>query len=206
MIIFGTTTRNATKETGVFNCPRCNLQREYLLKSVNRYFTLYFIPLIPLGSAGQFIECPACGGTFGVEVLSYDPQTARNEVHDTIRRMLVLIMAKSHKTSPGHIGALQDMMQQAAGEHVTAQQIYEDIRLAEEAGVDAAPFIQRQAANFTDNGRLMLLETAIHVLSADGSLGERERMLLREIGRAMNMPTQKVESLLSNGQDGLGRQ
>ena len=31
---------------------------------VTKFFTLYFIPLIPLGSAGEYVECQTCKGTF----------------------------------------------------------------------------------------------------------------------------------------------
>ena len=65
MIIFGTTGLNSTKERGAFNCPRCSMQRGYRWISVNRFFTLYFIPLIPLGT--RYLDvCTVCGRAIDV--------------------------------------------------------------------------------------------------------------------------------------------
>ena len=74
MIIFGTKGRDSQVGQGRFNCPQCRMQRAYEHKSVRRYFTLYFIPVIPLGSAGEYVQCESCGGTFGTEILTYDPE------------------------------------------------------------------------------------------------------------------------------------
>ena len=52
MIIFGTTSLNSTIDSGTFFCPRCSAQQHYRMIGVNRWFTLYFIPVIPMGRAG----------------------------------------------------------------------------------------------------------------------------------------------------------
>ena len=69
MIIFGTTGVKTTIKEGNFHCPQCNTQTKYRHRKVNKFFTLYFIPLIPLGSAGEFVECRCCKGTFVPRVL-----------------------------------------------------------------------------------------------------------------------------------------
>lgn len=69
MIIFGTRSVESTIGNGFFYCPRCNTQRTYRLIGVNRWFTLYFIPVIPMGRIGRYVECDSCAGTFAEEVL-----------------------------------------------------------------------------------------------------------------------------------------
>lgn len=63
MIIYGTKTLTSTRGEGTFNCPRCGMGKPYRHQSSDRYFTLYFIPLIALRSAGTYIECGSCGET-----------------------------------------------------------------------------------------------------------------------------------------------
>jgi hypothetical protein len=46
------------------------MQRPYTHKAVRNWFTLYFVPVIPMGRRGEYVECSSCGGTYGVEVLS----------------------------------------------------------------------------------------------------------------------------------------
>ncbi len=70
MIIFGMGPRTKTTGTGTFFCPHCRVSRNYERKEGRNYFSLYFIPLIPLGKPQTFIECSTCHVTFAAEVLS----------------------------------------------------------------------------------------------------------------------------------------
>lgn len=53
MIIWGSKMRYKTLGEGEFYCPRCAATRRYLHKSARRFFTLYFIPLIPMKDMGE---------------------------------------------------------------------------------------------------------------------------------------------------------
>lgn len=69
LIIYGTRSISSTAGSGQFACPRCCMARLYRHLHSRSYFTLYFIPLIPLWKNGEYVECQSCGGTYGVEVL-----------------------------------------------------------------------------------------------------------------------------------------
>ena len=64
MIIVGTKVKHRTIEEGEFFCPKCQAERTYNLKRAVRYFTLYFIPVVPVTQIGEFIECQSCGLSF----------------------------------------------------------------------------------------------------------------------------------------------
>ncbi|MCI0714330.1 MAG: zinc-ribbon domain-containing protein [Chloroflexi bacterium] len=68
-ILFGVRTRTRTVDTGQFYCPYENAQRPYERKAARLWFTLYFIPLIPLNKQGDFIECQSCHRSFNAGVL-----------------------------------------------------------------------------------------------------------------------------------------
>jgi len=78
MIIWGSRGLTSTVVATQFHCPQCSTLRDGSLKQVRNFFTLYFIPLIPLNVAGRFVECSSCGGTFAEEILSYDPEKEQN--------------------------------------------------------------------------------------------------------------------------------
>lgn len=80
MIIFGTKVRKKTMRTGQFFCPRCRTTRPFNHQKGTRYFTLYFVPLIPMGDVGEFIECDVCHGTFQLDVLKMKPAPARADL------------------------------------------------------------------------------------------------------------------------------
>jgi zinc-ribbon family len=72
-IIYGWRTMESRGETGQFHCPFCRSPRQYTLIKLNRYFTLYFFPIIPLGTVAQTVECQTCRRQFEPEVLSLGP-------------------------------------------------------------------------------------------------------------------------------------
>lgn len=69
MIIFGIRAKKEKVGEGEFFCPFCGAKRHYTRLRAKRYFSLYFIPLIPMGDLGEFVECQSCHKTFNVDVL-----------------------------------------------------------------------------------------------------------------------------------------
>jgi hypothetical protein len=71
LIIFGTRKVVSSKQQGMFWCPRCASSQPFDHKRTRRFFTLYFIPLIPLDTVAEYVECQACRYTFEPSVLQY---------------------------------------------------------------------------------------------------------------------------------------
>ncbi len=84
MIIFGTRARHKTVDTGEFFCLHCQQTRAYEHKQGKNYFALYFIPLFPIGEAGEFIECQKCHRSYGLEVLNFKPSKPQSDVARTL--------------------------------------------------------------------------------------------------------------------------
>lgn len=70
MIIYGYKHREVELGSGHFHCSRCEVQRPYRHKKIVRYFTLFFIPLFPLGNISEYVECQVCGRTYATGILS----------------------------------------------------------------------------------------------------------------------------------------
>lgn len=68
-IIFGTRGVRSTIKEGQFFCPQCLSERNFKHKKVTQFFTLYFIPLIPLSNKGTYVECQTCKNTYIERVL-----------------------------------------------------------------------------------------------------------------------------------------
>jgi len=73
LIIFGTRGVRSTVKEGTFFCPQCISEKNYKHKKVTQFFTLYFIPLIPLGNKGEYVECMTCRNTYIERVLHMRP-------------------------------------------------------------------------------------------------------------------------------------
>ena len=74
MIIFGTRGVTYSKGSGEFFCPQCRTRTRYAHKRERRFFTLYFIPVIPLSLHREFVECGSCRRTYRMDVLGDDPE------------------------------------------------------------------------------------------------------------------------------------
>lgn len=69
MIVFGAKDVPRDDGGGRFVCPTCGPQA-YRLKKNRRYFTLYFVPLFPVGKeGGEYVECQGCKTAWTVDVL-----------------------------------------------------------------------------------------------------------------------------------------
>lgn len=60
LIIFGTKNVAKTIKRGHFDCPQCNTQRIYNLNRNKKFFSLFFIPVIPLGNNHDTLNCMVC--------------------------------------------------------------------------------------------------------------------------------------------------
>jgi predicted RNA-binding Zn-ribbon protein involved in translation (DUF1610 family) len=65
VILFGWRTTVSVLATLVFVCERCGNNAAHHLARRRRWFTLFFVPVIPLGSSHQD-TCTACGRVVGV--------------------------------------------------------------------------------------------------------------------------------------------
>lgn len=71
--IAGLTSRVKTVDAGEFFCPNEQGNRHYQHLEQRRWFTLFFIPLIPLGGRGAWVRCDGCGATYDPSVLQQHP-------------------------------------------------------------------------------------------------------------------------------------
>lgn len=70
MIIWGSKAKEHEAGSGSFFCPGCLAETGYTLMRVSRYFTLYFVPLFPTSTIGQYVKCFGCKREFPDVVLT----------------------------------------------------------------------------------------------------------------------------------------
>lgn len=70
--IFGFGPKTIQTDKGQFNCPVCKSYATYEIKQQRNYFSLFFIPLIPLSKpkSGQ-VHCLSCGTDMPLQVLQH---------------------------------------------------------------------------------------------------------------------------------------
>ena len=73
LIIFGLRVFYRTIAQGIFHCRRCGGDREYRHRNGRRWFTLFFIPVIPLNKVGENVQCMTCKTRYQTSVLAQQP-------------------------------------------------------------------------------------------------------------------------------------
>jgi hypothetical protein len=70
MIVYGWRVRESSKETGNFYCPQCGSHKDYDRMQLRKWFTLYWIPIFPFSTEGEYVKCQCCRSAWQPTVLS----------------------------------------------------------------------------------------------------------------------------------------
>ncbi len=65
-------------DAGEFFCPQCNRECEYRLMQSRTFFTIFFLPIIPLGRGERYVECTQCRQTYQEGVLAMTSASAED--------------------------------------------------------------------------------------------------------------------------------
>src|SRR6185312_16552116 len=185
MIIFGTRTRMSVVERGQFHCPRCGPGQRYERKHAKRWFTLYFIPVFPVGDLGQFVECGLCHGTFKMEVLSLrlPPAVDVNLEAELKRAMLRALL--------GQVAAHADAAQTLATYRKLTSLPLTDQELARErtalAQVDAPAYFANFSKHLSPSQRERVLQSAIEGAQVSGTLSSHKMEELSRFGALLGL-------------------
>jgi tellurite resistance protein len=200
LIIFGTRGLTLTAAEGDFHCPDCG-PAKYRHRKVRRFFTLYFIPLIPLDLLGEYVECTKCQGTYKLGVLQHNPEASdaafEAEFLSAIRRTMVLMSLADGVVDPEEIATIQRVFGQIAKREITEQEVRNEITAAQIDGRPVAGFLAGNvAATLNDHGKEMVVRSAFYVAAADGQFQDQERQLLTDIGRALQLTPAHLQGII----------
>ena len=70
LLIWGLRVFYHTVGQGTFHCRKCGGDRQYRRRAGRRFFTLFFIPVIPLNRTGEHVQCMTCKTRYVMDVLT----------------------------------------------------------------------------------------------------------------------------------------
>jgi zinc ribbon protein len=187
MIIWGWRVRFGKLGEGVFFCPQCGGDRQYTLKQGRRWFTLFFIPLIPLDRVGeQFVECNTCKQGFRQSVLNMPTsETLGNDIVAALRESIVWILRESNGASASRVNTALEILTQAARRQWTVPELQADV-----AGLDLSGLGNRLAGlakALNEQGRESILTNCTRVAAADGIITDKDRHVLDYVAAGLSM-------------------
>lgn len=203
-IIYGSRGVTSTVATGQFFCPQCGSVQAYARKDVRRYFSLFFIPMIPLEKTGDYVECQRCRGTFKPEVLAESVQrdlreeagrerVVRARFDRAVKRAMFLVARSDGPADEKGIDAIAAMQTQARGSPVSAEDIRAELAAFDETEESVLAELAELGEDLSDERKELLLQAAAMVATASGPPGERQRAAVHKIARAL--PSERLLGL-----------
>lgn len=202
MIIFGTRGVTTTPEKGDFNCPSCTSVQKYGLKRVRRFFTLYFIPLIPLDKLGEYVECVSCKDTYKPHILDYDPaanaEAVEAEYHSAIKKVMIHMLLADGVIDNAEVNTVLEVYHRITGSHIEKATLLDEISAIEKSKEDFSDTLLNLQGCLNDEGKEMVVKSALYVALADGEFQEEEKTMLTKIGTDLGMTQAHIQGVVSS--------
>jgi len=202
MIIWGSRGRTSTVEEGQFFCPRCRSNQPYKLKRVQRWFTLYFIPLIPMGVLGEYAECGQCMTTWKTEVLNAPPppepqEMVQEELRRAIRRSMALVLLASGRDDPAGIDAGSRAFRKQVGMSMPDAELSREVKDVKEQSVDVRRYLANFGKHLSAQQKESVVTAACEVALFDGPLQPPEQEAVSAIAQALEVTDTHLRGILA---------
>ena len=192
MIIWGWKGRTSKAATGEFFCPECNNYQPYTHKIVKNWFTLYFIPAIPLKVLGEYIECDTCKSTYKLDALNYDPRAEQQKVQAVFAlatRDVMLKMAMADGiVDEEEVTKIINVYENVTKHEISREQIDQRINQLEGEPQDIRAYASAVSGLLNETGKEMVLRGAIAIAKADNKIDDSELIALHHLSEALDLP------------------
>ncbi len=207
-IIFGTRgLKHTVNESPVLSnsCPNCN-NGNLVNKLYRRWFTLFFIPVIPLDVVDRFYQCDSCKSAYN-ESIKTVLQQSQNEINENQKRAK-LVFGKALVASMTHMSIIDgDFAKEEEREIMDAIEGFSEMKdelLAIHHNVKNNANEGNQVFNYLNEARnalsaealMNILAQAAVVLLADGSIEKEEEDLMKEYLIACGLPKEMYQTLI----------
>jgi hypothetical protein len=185
MIIWGFRVFYRTVGEGVFHCRKCGGDRQYRHRAGRRFFTLFFIPIIPLNKVGEHVQCTTCKTRYVMDVLSL-PTAAQMQTALPLgmRAAAVAVLRAGDPGSPAARHRAVTAIQGAGAQEYTDADLDAD---AAQPAEDARSAVGQVARQLTPDSKEWFLAEIVRIGMADGPLTERERQTVQAIAADLGM-------------------
>lgn len=199
MIIWGTRGLTSTLEQGSFHCPRCGPDKLFKIVAVNRWFTLYFIPIIPFGEAGRYLECMTCAGTFDPQARTFDPEAEnarfRSVLGDVMLRALTAMARADGTTDHRELEIIASVLTRLSGSAYEVEDVQAAVDRAHNEPLDKV--LKEISSSLTDEGKVMVIHGLAMVAKADGDVSEEELAVVFKAGKTLGLRRGDVQQILA---------
>jgi hypothetical protein len=185
LLIWGLRVFYHTVGEGTFHCRQCGGDRQYRLRAGRRFFTLFFIPVIPLNKTAEHVQCLTCKTRYVTDVLSLPTSAQMQAALPAGMRAAAAAMLVA-----GDRGSVAARQRAVAAVQGAGAQEYTDADLDADAAQPAEAIrsaLGEVARQLTPDAKEWFLAETVRVGVADGSLNDHERRVAEVIAMDLGM-------------------
>jgi hypothetical protein len=182
---------------GTLHCHRCGGDRPYRRLIGRRWIHVLRIPLIPLDSVVEHVQCRVCRTRYRIEVLRL-PTLAAMEAAlpaGSLAAVTTMLLADDPTSSQAR-GRAIDMVHEAGLPGYDDADLTSDLAAAADAAADAAAPIRALARQLVDPAPEWFLADVVRVGLADGPLSDDERDAARLIAAYLGMTSEQAQGVI----------
>jgi hypothetical protein len=200
LIFFGLRVFYRKAGQGTFHCQRCGGDREYRHRVGRRWFTLFFIPIVPINRAGQHVQCAVCGTRYRMDVLCLPTSVQMQEAlpAGTRAAAIAMLRAGGGNSSPARRRAIDAVKGAGLADYDDAAL---DADLSDSA-MDLAGPLNRLTRQLAVPATEWFLAEVVRIGLADGMLSDEERQAAREIAARLGMTPAQAHGVISMTEEG----
>lgn len=202
LLIWGYKALYKTLAEGTFYCPHEGGDRSYRTRQARRWFTFFWIPIIPLKVLGEFVECQACRNAYDPKVLTM-PTAAdmMNNLANGMRQAVVALITADGNVEDAEREVGLAVMQRYTDTPYTDRHLDDDLKDLKHG--DLSIQLEGVAGMLNDSGKESLVAACIEIAAADGSIDESELAEVKKAGLALGMSAAYVNGVILQAREGL---
>jgi hypothetical protein len=202
LIIFGTRLRAKAIAVGEFFCPSCGVDRNYVLQQVRRWFTLFFLPVVPTGKVlGEQVRCSTCGTCFRPEVLHAPTSAVFTEtLRGAMRVAAIAMLSAGDRANPAARHAAIDAARKSGAENYDDSWLDHDLVALDPSTLGA--YLEPLAKGLSAQGKEGFVEKIARIGLADGALNGGESQVLEVLGAGLDISAAHLRGITVTVADG----
>lgn len=196
LFIWGFKIRFRTTATLAFFCPRCGGDRQGERRTARRWFTFFWIPIIPLKEVGEVVECTTCRTRFEPAVAD-QPTTADLQLvlANAVRVLTAMIVRTGDASDPAMRAAAVADVRAVAADY-TPDTLASDLAAVDPA--QAEQYVGPLAQGIAVAGKERLVADLVRVALAGGTVTSDQRRVIDLIGRGLGLTPAHVTGIVSS--------
>ena len=196
LLIFGFKVRFKTLAAIVFHCPTCGGDREGSHQVARRWFTLFWIPIIPLNQVGEVVTCNTCATRYDPEVTEMHTTSAIGEWFAVATRVVAAMLVRTGDADDPVLRQHALVTIRAVVDPYDEQTFANDV-----VSVDPA-YAEQYTAPLNDSiaieGKERLLADLTRVALAGGTITDDQRRVLDLAGRGLGLTPAHISGVVSS--------